>query len=157
MQFEKIVLVLFTVTMFVGGLYRLYKAYVIYRKVIASATWPQTFGTITEGKIKPIARGIPIPWSHNWAEFRFTYKVQGSGYNGEFRIHSFLGFKNTAARDVEERPVGITLPVHYNPQKPGECTTEYDRVSAYEWTEIIEPFVAAIIVLILGLTQASSE
>jgi hypothetical protein len=135
---------LLTAGLLIYGLYRLYRVYTFYHKIYTSANWPQAFGTITDGKVKRISSGRG--GAHHRAEFSFTYKVLGSEFAGDFKIDSFLGLSNTAAKDVQEHPAGITLPVHYNPDKPGEYTTEFDKVSAYEW------FQTALVLFLGGLS-----
>jgi len=56
--------------------------------------------------------------------------VGGTVYFGEFKLENWaLGSgKGTAEEHVAEHPIGSTLVVRYNLEKPQETFTEFDRV-----------------------------
>ena len=113
------------------GLYRLVQVIRLSHRISAGASWPVTSGTVTESRVMhhgTNARG----GRHFWAEIRYAYSVFGSEYGAACKVDTFWGSEAAAQRDAGKFPVGSALPVHYNPEKPQEAFTPYDRVSSYE-------------------------
>lgn len=130
MQVEDLAFWLIGIGMVVYGLYRLYQAYTIYRNAYAGKTWPATTGRVTGGHFKE-RPGFKYP--HYWAEFNYSYMVLGSEYRRKFKMDSIMGEPFDAAGKMREYPVGYIFFVHYNPDKPQECVTEFDKVNIYTW------------------------
>jgi uncharacterized protein DUF3592 len=56
------------------------------------------------------------------AELRYVYTVEGVDYTGEtYRYGAMASSDGNAARIVEAHPVGMVVPVYYNPSVPGDA------------------------------------
>ena len=92
----------------------------------AAQSWPTTPGTILVSDTRWV-RG-PNNTSHEVPVVVYQYTVNGLAYNGQtirpgdaFLTITVSGqAKQTAAR----YPVGLTLPIHYNPANPTESALE---------------------------------
>jgi hypothetical protein len=117
------------------GLYRSYTTYTFYRKITASQNWQVTSGKVTGATTRYTSgsRGS----RHYRAQFSYSFTVLGSDFTGDFKIDSFLGLKGTAEKDVEQHPTGTAVTLHYNPENPGECVSEYDKVSVSDLLAIL--------------------
>ncbi len=112
--------------------------------------WPETQGTVTSAKIEMSPSSGKGGGKYYWAEFKYKYQVSDQGYRGRFRIEPFpkTGTKNEALRYVAEHEIGSTLVVRYNPDKPYQHATEFDK---YDYTsqEIMMAVVYIAIFIII--------
>jgi len=113
------------------------------RRKNASQAWPETVGIISVGHIS-------LNYDSNdnsiyIANFAFTYKVPGSVLTGNFQIKNMMRSQGFAARAIADHPVGTTLSVRYNPEKPQEYFTEFDNISVEFWIYFIFFFLLLII------------
>jgi len=121
------------------GLYRSYKTYTFYRKITVSQSWQVTTGKVTGATTRYTSGGRGS--RHYLAQFSYAFTVLGSDFTGDFKIDSFLGLKGTAEKDVEQHPAGTPVILRYNPENPGECVSEYDKVSVSDLLTILGSLV----------------
>jgi hypothetical protein len=107
-------------------LFNMVKAQRLRRAAWATALWPETVGLIYFAGIGG-GDGGPEDRSHYWAYFIYSYSVLGTEYRGTFRIKNFWGDEFTARQHMAEHRVASTIAVRYNPEKPQEAVTEYDK------------------------------
>lgn len=108
------------------GLVQLYKVFRLYRKISASRGWPETIATITQARAET---SRPGQWGGNfWASFGYSYLVSEARHEGNFKIEDLLGSEAYAKSAAARHPVGATFKLRYNPEKPEEAVTEFDKV-----------------------------
>jgi hypothetical protein len=122
----------------------------------ASRTWPEAVGKITEGNIS---------LSHDSndnsiysAQFTFTYHVLGSMLSGQSASRNLNGSWNYAKRSIADHPIGTTIRVRYNPEKPEEYFSEFEWGNTQEWFWFILLFILFISILavfVVNLVQTS--
>ncbi len=95
----------------------LWKAWQTHQTALASASWPQTTGTIIKvERRKRLFRSYP--------EVSYRYSVGENAY-GSGRISFASGYRPAEVDAVMERySVGQNVPVYYAPEKPGEAVLE---------------------------------
>jgi hypothetical protein len=128
---------LFGVVLVAFGLYRVIKACNYRLKIIASRNWPEATGTVAHASIDKIHLRFFDDWDkrtyHYWTRFVYSYTAAGSRYYGEFKIDPFWGTEASANENYDKHSKGSTLPVHYNPENPEECITQYTETTVLDW------------------------
>ena len=108
-------------------------AWIYYRLALGrsetAALWPSVTGTITASRYQesPVGTADGDEHVHYFANVAYRYVVDDKPYNCE-RI-AFHGIdphtRLLAVQAIVDRyPVGATVPVHYNPDAPGEAVLE---------------------------------
>ncbi len=125
-------------------LYTLVKILRLKRRMEASQAWPRTAGRVTDARVRGEIAGKG--GRHYYTEVAYTYNVFGSEYTGKFREDTFFGFKRAAEDNASAYPAGMPIQVRYNPDRPHEAVTEYDRVSRYELFQVIMFLVTVVVI-----------
>jgi hypothetical protein len=120
-------LYLVVAALIIFGLFSLFKAFMMKRKINTGLLWPLTDGKVASSEVKYSSSGKG--GRHYYAAIAYTYHLLGEEYAGKFSLDSLMGGKSAAEASAAAHPVGSTLSVHYNPEKPQECVTEYDKVN----------------------------
>ncbi len=90
-------------------------------------TWPETSGEILSFQLTRSYLG------DFFAGIKYAYRVDGVDYTGEtIRPGGRMSFRSKRlARELENRyRPGVSVPVYYNPQDPGECCIDRDQTAA---------------------------
>lgn len=142
MSFDSII-ILVLISIGIWFFYLIYKIVSVIIKINASKTWVQTIGTVTDGQIKYSSSGKG--GTRYRAEIQYSYKVFGAEYNGKFKLDSFWRTKGAAERNCDEHPIGSSLTVRYNPEKPQIGISVFDKVS------VSDVYNLAIITIVAGV------
>lgn len=129
--------------LFVFALYNLYRIYALNRKIKASQSWPQASGTVTNAEVH--SNYTKNGGRHYFALINYVYLVLGSEYQGKLKRDSFFGMQNKAQAAVDETPAGASIQVRYNPEKPQESITGYEKVRGGDIAINVILFLAVII------------
>ena len=104
-----------------------------------SKAWPITTGIVTDARTQ-FSSGNKGGKRYR-AEFEYNYSIIGSRYNAKIKKASFFGGEEAAISYVNERPIGSTFSIRYNPEKYQEHVVDFDDISA---NEIATPIFALI-------------
>jgi hypothetical protein len=130
-------------------------AYVLRLRQVAKAsmTWPTTEGTITASEVK-VSPGGRAGKNYS-AAIRYSYQVAGARYEGNtIQFGSYGTFRKTAEALVATYPVGRTVKVHCDPQRPTR-TVLVPGVTGAAWTLFLCFCVG--IFFVLGVTALVPE
>ena len=97
-----------------------------YQASFSSRTWMTTRGQITHSKTVWVGARARSPRP----EINYTYEVGETKYEGKRIVFEY---RNLYTRDdvdqiLKEYPVGATMPVYYNPNKPQDSTLRQGHV-----------------------------
>lgn len=120
-----------------------------YRKAKASANWPEVQGKIEASEVKL----IPPNWwdqvkvSVYSPQITYSYVVNGIEYHSNQISIARLdtAIKDGAQKMVEKYPVGSSVAVRYDPQKPGFAFLESGE------SGLMLPLLIGSVVLIIGV------
>jgi hypothetical protein len=97
-----------------------------YQASIRSRTWMTTRGQITHSETVWVGARARSPRP----KIHYTYEVGGTNYEGRRFEFEFRHLYSREAVDqiLKEYPVGATLPVYYDPDKPQDSTLRQKNV-----------------------------
>lgn len=117
----------------------------IARQSAASVNWPQVDGQITASEIRDEKS------SDKWFHGEYAYAVGDATYKGTI---TSLGSGETDIEAMRDRyPLGLSLPVHYDPAKPKVSTTQPGARSKPNYWIVGSFVIAGIICLALGMSK----
>ena len=118
----------------------------IYRKKSASASWPTATGQILSKDVSSIRNSKTNSYSYR-AEVTYSYPAPG----GPFQKKLFLGAKGVRAQaDELLNAVGDTILVRYNPEKPAEHISDYEKIMPAQVAAIIGSLILALALVVLA-------
>ena len=134
------------------GFYKLFQLiYPASRYRMAGKNWPETTGTVTKSGVDFFSR--PRSKKYYWVRVRYSYQVEGIEHTGRFNIETLPATKAKAIQNLEKFPPGIEIYLRYNPQKPAECFTKYDRLSFYKLMDILWMPVCGVLLIVAGASR----
>jgi hypothetical protein len=130
---------IFSALLMAFGLYRLYQYYKFYRHVYSGRAWPETAGTVLDGRTgyTPGMRG----GKNYYATIDYHYLVQGHKYMGTLKKNTLWG-QAQAKRLVEKYPPDSAIQVHYNPLQPADHVSVLDKSKSH--------LVVSLVVFLFG-------
>ena len=132
--------------------YKLFRLiYPAYRYMITGKNWPETTGTVTKSGVDFFSRRRR--GKYYWARIRYSYQAQRTEHTGRLNIETLSGTKANAIQNFEKFPPGTELSVRYNPKKPAECFTKYDRPSFYKLVNILWVPICGVLLVIVAAAQ----
>lgn len=118
----------------------------IYRKKSASASWPTATGQILSKDVSSIKNSKTNGYTYR-AEITYNYPAPG----GPFQKKLFLGAKGVRAQaDELLNAVGDTILVRYNPEKPAEHISDYEKIIPAQVVAIIGSLILALALVVLA-------
>lgn len=119
------------------------------QKAQASTTWPSTEGRITGHKIRVDEVGDDDSSRVSYVpEVHYEYPVEGSLHQGKrisFGSEPSFPSRKKAEDFLESYPVGSTIPVYYNPEKPQEA------VLSQTMRKMAASLIVGIVLIVLGV------
>jgi hypothetical protein len=118
----------------------------INRKKTASASWPVTTGHVLSKDVSSSKNSGSSGYNYR-ADITYNYDAPG----GPFEKKLFLGSKGvrTQAEKLLEA-IGDTIQVRYNPEKPGEHITDFEKIMPVHMLTAIGALVLAVVLLVLA-------
>lgn len=115
------------------------------RQSAASVNWPQVEGQVTASEIR---EDQP---NEKWFRGEYAYAVAGASYKGTI---TSLGSGETDIYVMRDRyPVGLSLPVHYDPAKPKTSTVEPGASSKPNYLIALSFAIGGAICVAIGLSK----
>jgi hypothetical protein len=129
---------IFSALLMAYGLFRLYQYYTFYQHVYSGRAWPETAGTVVDGRTgyTPGMRG----GKNYYAMIDYHYLVQGHRYL-KLKKNTMWG-QGQAKRLVENYPPESAIQVHYNPLQPEEHVSMLDKSRSH--------LVVSLVVFLFG-------
>ena len=124
--FVSLVLIGFGVTFGVLAVGITIKLIEAYRASIRSRTWMTTRGQITDSKTVWVGARA----RSQRPEINYTYEVGETKYEGKRIVFEYRNLYTREAVDqiLKEYPVGVRMPVYYDPNKPQDSTLRQTHV-----------------------------
>jgi len=127
--------------------YQALKVFSIRRRKAASATWPAAAGQVLSKAVSSVRNSKTNSYTYR-AEVTYSYAAPG----GPFEKKLFLGSKGVRAQAEKLlEGVGETIPLRYNPEKPAEQFSDYEKVLPAQVAAIAAMLLLAIVLLVLAL------
>ena len=142
-QFYLIVLavLMLAVSVFYGQ-----KVISINRRKSASVSWPTSTGQVLSRDVLSIRNSKTNSYSYR-AEVTYNYTTPG----GPFEKKLFLGSKGVRLQAEKLiNAVGDTIQVRYNPEKPAEHISDYEKIMPVQVVAIIGSLILAIVLIVLA-------
>jgi hypothetical protein len=139
-------LIVLAVLMLAVSIFYGLKAISTYRRKSASASWPTAAGQVLSKDILSIRNSKTNSYSYR-AEVTYNYAAPG----GPFEKKLFLGSKGVRTQAEKlVNAVGDTIQVHYNPEKPAEHISDYEKIMPAQVVAIIGSLILAIALFVLA-------
>jgi hypothetical protein len=118
----------------------------ISRRKTASRSWPVTSGRILSRDISSTRNSSSGGYTYRAV---LTYGFEAPG--GPFQKKLFLGSKGLRPQ-VEKlfEAIGDTIPVRYNPEKPAEHMTDFEKIMPAQVATVICSLILAVALLVLA-------
>ena len=144
---SSILLIALAVLMLALGGYQALKVFSIRRRKAASAAWPAATGQVLAKEVSSVRNSKTGGYTYR-AEVKYSYAAPGGPYEKKL----FLGTKGLRAQaDKLLEGVGETIPLRYNPEKPAEQFSDYEKVMPVQVVTIAALFILAIVLFVLAL------
>lgn len=119
----------------------------IYRRKTASAGWPTAAGQVLSRDVSSTRNSQSSGYTYR-AEITYSYPAPGGPYEKKL----FLGSKGVRAQAEKLlASVGDAIQVHYNPEKPVEHISDYEKISAGQIVVIAGALTLAVVMIVLAL------
>jgi hypothetical protein len=119
----------------------------IHRRKSASASWPATTGQVLSKDVSSTRNSKTNSYSYS-AEFTYNYTAAGESFEKKL----VLGSKGARAQaEMLLDTVGETIQVHYNPEKPAEHISDYEKIKPSDIIFSIGFLILAVFMAALGL------
>lgn len=119
----------------------------IHRRKSASASWPSTTGQVLSKDVSSIKNNKTNSYSYS-AEVTYNYTAAGESFEKKL----VLGSKGARAQaEMLLDAVGKTLQVRYNPEKPAEHISDYEKIKPSDIIFSIGFLILAAFMAALGL------
>ena len=139
-------LIVLAVLMLAVSIYYGLKVISIYRRKSASASWPTATGQMLSRDVSSIRNSKTNSYSYR-AEVTYNYAAPG----GPFEKKLFLGSKGVRAQAEEMvNAVGDTIQVRYNPEKPAEHISDYEKIMPAQVVAIIGSLILALALIVVA-------
>jgi len=146
------------IAFFIGAIFVLVGILLIYlnirakRKIAESQQWPTIAGAVVSSEVQRMSstdsEGDTTYYYQPKVEY--SYSVMGTAYTGKRLTFAAQGSSQKSAQAVVQRyPVGATVTVHYNPQKPAEAVLEVQATSGNTCM-----LVGGIVFIVVGIISA---
>lgn len=119
----------------------------ISRRKRAGEYWPVTTATVTRREVKS-SRNTQTHSNTYRAEITFSYQAPGGPYEKNLSLGA-KGLRDQAEKLFEQ--IGDSIQVHYNPEKPQDQITEYEKIQASDVFAAIGTLVLAVVLFILAM------
>lgn len=130
---------LFAVSVFWG-----LKVFGIYRRRTASARWAVAAGNILSRDISSIKNNSGYSYR---ADVTYSYTAPG----GPFKKKLFLGSKGLRSQAEKLlEAISDTIQVRYNPDKPDEHITDFEKIMPVQVFSIIGSLILAVVFIVLA-------
>lgn len=146
MTIELLLIVLAILLIAVSGFFGL-KILRINRKRSSSVNWTATTGKVLSKEVKSSKNSGSSGYSYR-ADLVYSYDAPG----GPFKKKLFLGSKGV--REQAEKlleKVGETILIRYDPEKPAEHVSDYEKIKLVEVIATIGSLILAIILIVLAI------
>jgi len=140
-------LIVLAVLMLALCAYQALKVFSIRRRKAASAAWPAAEGQVLSKGVSSVRNSKNGSYTYR-AEVTYSYAAPGGPYEKKL----FLGTKGLRTQaDKLLEGVGETIPLRYNPEKPAEQFSDYEKVMPVQVVTIAVLFILAIVLAVLAL------
>lgn len=119
----------------------------IYRRKRAGEYWPVTTGTVTN-RVVTSSRNTRTNGYTYRAEITYSYPTPGGSIEKKLSLGT-KGLRDQAQKLLDE--VGETIQVKYNPEKPQEQITDFEKIRTADILSAIGTLLLAIAMIILAL------
>jgi len=145
MNSQFLLIVLAVVMLAVSVFYGL-KVISIYRRKSASAGWPAASGQVLSRDVSSVRNSKNNSTSYR-AEVTYNYAAPG----GPFQKKLFLGSKGVRSQAEQlVNAVADTIQVRYNPEKPAEHISDYEKIMPVQVVSIVGSLILAIALIVLA-------
>lgn len=139
-------LIVLAVLMLAASIFYALKVISIYRRKSASASWPTATGQVLSRDVKSVRNSKTNSYSYR-AEVTYNYATP----DGQFEKKLFLGTKGVRTQAEQLlNAVGDTIQVRYNPEKPTEHISDYEKIIPSQVVAVIGPLILAVVLIVLA-------
>lgn len=129
-----------------GG-YQGLKMLSIRRRKAASANWPAAEGKVLTREVSSVRNSKTNSYTYR-ADVTYSYAAPG----GPFEKKLFLGSKGVRAQAEKLlEGVGDSIPLHYNPEKPAEQFSDYEKIQPGQVVAVAACLLLAVVLVVLAL------
>lgn len=140
-------LIVLAVLMIGVSIYYGLKVASVYRRKSASAGWAFATGQVLSRDIISIRNSKTSGYTYR-AEITYNYAAPGESFEKKLS----LGSKGVRAQaETLLNAVGDTIQVRYNPEKPAEHISDYEKIMPVQIITIIGSLVLAVVLIVLAL------
>ena len=116
------------------------------KKKTASASWPVVNGHVLSKEVSSSKNSSSSGFTYR-AHITYSYNAPG----GPFEKKLFLGSKGVRSQAEKLlNAVGDTIQVHYNPEKPAEQISDYEKITPAQVITIIGSLILAVALIVLA-------
>ncbi len=119
----------------------------IYRRKRAGEYWPVITGTVTNRAVNSSRNTQTNGYTYR-AEITYNYPTPGGSIEKKLSLGS-KSLRDQAQKLLDE--VGETIQVRYNPEKPQEQITDFEKIRPADIFSVIATLALAIVLIIIAL------
>jgi len=144
---SQLFMILLAVLLIAVGVFFGLKVIRINQKKTASANWPGTTGHVLSKDVSSSKNSSSSGYTYR-ADVTYNYDAPG----GPFQKKLFLGSKGvrTQAEKLLET-IGDTIQVRYNPEKPVEHISDFEKIMPAHIVTAIGALILAVVLLVLAI------
>jgi hypothetical protein len=142
----QILLIVLAVLLIAVSIYSGLKVISISRRKSASARWPTAAAQVLSRNISTSRNSKSNTVTYR-AEITYGFAAQGGSYENKLFLGS-KGMRSQAEKLVNA--VGDTIQVHYNPEKPAEHISDYEKITPAQIATIIGSLILAVVLIVLA-------